>query len=177
MTTATITNDNPRIYVACLASYNASQLHGVWIDAAQNVDDIQNAIDEMLHQSPVPNAEEWAIHDVENFNGIHLDEYENLETVTNLACFIEEHGEAFAFYYEIFGDDNINNFEERYLGCHTSQEEFVYEYLEDTGALESINKAGLQTCYIDFEKITRDWFMTDFISEEGNDGVHVYWNY
>ena len=40
----------PRIYVADLASYNAGRLHGVWIDAAQDLDRV--ALD--LHASAAP---------------------------------------------------------------------------------------------------------------------------
>ncbi len=55
-------SDGPRIYVACLAAYNNGHLHGRWIDAAQDAEDIQSEISEMLSASPIPNAEEWAIH-------------------------------------------------------------------------------------------------------------------
>ena len=35
---------NPRIYVACLAAYNAGYLHGAWIDANQTADQIEDEI-------------------------------------------------------------------------------------------------------------------------------------
>jgi len=38
MCTAT---DTPRIYVACLAAYNAGKLHGEWIDADQDAEAIR----------------------------------------------------------------------------------------------------------------------------------------
>jgi len=66
--------DTPRIYVACLAAYNGGTLHGEWIDADQSADDIGEAIKQMLSRSPEPCAEEWAIHDHENFQGIELGE-------------------------------------------------------------------------------------------------------
>ncbi|WP_355586170.1 antirestriction protein ArdA [Xanthomonas cannabis] len=47
----------PRIYVACLASYNAGVLHGRWIDLGFLVyDDVSAEIAEMLRQSPHPNV-------------------------------------------------------------------------------------------------------------------------
>ena len=54
------------IYAACLASYNAGRLHGVWIDATQDVDHTDADIRVMLSESFEPDAEEWAIHDYEN---------------------------------------------------------------------------------------------------------------
>lgn len=39
---------NPKIYVACLAAYNNGILHGRWIDADQDADEIRAGIAEML---------------------------------------------------------------------------------------------------------------------------------
>ena len=47
----------PRIYVACLASYNAGRLHGLWIDATDDVDAMQAEINRMLAASPEPNVQ------------------------------------------------------------------------------------------------------------------------
>ena len=41
------------IYVADQAAYNAGHLHGVWIDATLELDDIQGQVDAMLAASPV----------------------------------------------------------------------------------------------------------------------------
>ena len=51
----------PRIYVACLAAYNSGILHGRWIRAT-TPDEIKAEVRAMLAESPVPQAEEWAIH-------------------------------------------------------------------------------------------------------------------
>lgn len=45
-----------RIYVACLASYNAGRLHGAWIDASEDVSEMQKAINDILRTSPYPNV-------------------------------------------------------------------------------------------------------------------------
>ena len=82
-----------RIYVACLAAYNNGKLHGAWIDATQDLDDIQDQINQMLADSPEPDAEEYAIHDYEGFDGYGLSEYEGIQSVHEIACFIEEHPE------------------------------------------------------------------------------------
>ena len=52
MTATSLTDTSPRIYVACLASYNNAKLHGTWIDADQDEDSIQDEIKHMLAQSP-----------------------------------------------------------------------------------------------------------------------------
>ncbi len=80
-----------RIYVANLAAYNNGNLHVVWIDATQDLDDIQGQINTMLSESPEGFAEEYAIHDYEGFGGYSVSEYEGIQTLHEIACFIEEH--------------------------------------------------------------------------------------
>jgi len=69
-----ISDSNPRIYVACLAAYNKGYLHGVWIDADQDADQIRGEIAAMLACSPVEDAEEYAIHDYEGFESVSISE-------------------------------------------------------------------------------------------------------
>lgn len=40
------------IYVACLAAYNGGSLHGEWIEASSDVDEMSEAVEEMLATSP-----------------------------------------------------------------------------------------------------------------------------
>ena len=47
-----------RIYVACLASYNAGILHGEWIEATADADELKARVQAMLDRSPEPYAEE-----------------------------------------------------------------------------------------------------------------------
>jgi len=58
--------------------YNNGKLHGRWIDATQGESAIRDEIQEMLSESPEPNAEEWAIHDYEGFGQIRLSESEDI---------------------------------------------------------------------------------------------------
>ena len=44
---------NPRIYVACLAAYNNGYLHGAWIDADQDTDEIRAEVAAMLLSCPL----------------------------------------------------------------------------------------------------------------------------
>jgi antirestriction protein len=50
-----------RIYAACLSSYNNGCLHGAWIDAEQDADSVNAAINKMLKASPYPNVtrQDW----------------------------------------------------------------------------------------------------------------------
>lgn len=84
----------PRIYVACLAAYNNGILHGAWI-AASEAWSMWEATRDMLAKSPIPDAEEWAIHDYEGFASVRISEYASFERVAELAAFIKEHGDLF----------------------------------------------------------------------------------
>jgi len=76
----------PEIYVADLEVYN----NGEWIDAAQDVEDIEEEIKKMLKES---GSEEWEIHDSEGFGDIDVHGM-SLDEVSRLAKGIEEYGEA-----------------------------------------------------------------------------------
>ncbi len=176
--------DTPRIYVACLAAYNNGFLHGAWIDADQDAEDIRKEVREMLKTSPAWKigdiCEEWAIHDYEGFEGIRLSEWESFETVSALAQAIAEHGEAFAAYYSTvtYGDsvaDTVARFEEDYRGTYDSEKDFVMECLDERETLDAWEAAGMNLGYIDFEAIARDWFINDYFSVKApNHQIYVF---
>lgn len=106
-----------RIYVSCLASYNAGILHGDWIDLdGKNRDEIQEEIDLILGMSPEEDAEEWAIHDLEGFGDYSVGECEDLETLVALSEGVAEHGEAFLAWYDFSGTLDTGSFEDAYQG-------------------------------------------------------------
>ena len=167
---------SPRIYVACLAAYNNGKLHGRWIDAAQDPDDIGAEIEDMLAASPEPDAEEWAIHDYEGFRGIELSEYEDLETVAKLASLITEHGDLAAGVYAHAGtvEETARLIEDCYQGAWSSLEAWGEDYLEQTGQLDSLPE-NLR-CYFDCAAFARDCELGgDIFTIETPDGqVHVF---
>lgn len=176
------THTSPRIYVACLASYNAGHLFGRWIDAGQTAEEIAGEVSRLLADSPVPNAEEWAIHDYEGFEGYNLSEYTSFEVVAALAAAIEEHGEAFPLYAEHVGDrfntaadveDTVQGFEEAYCGEWRSEEEYAYNLVDELGYLQ--DASAMIEAYFDYAAFARDLFMGDYFSERASGGmVHVF---
>lgn len=80
-----------QIYVACLSSYNNGHLHGAWIDASSDVEDMQEGVNNMLAASPMQGktvVEEWAIHDHEM--PVDVSEYCGLQHIADIATFFEE---------------------------------------------------------------------------------------
>ena len=163
-----------KIYVADLSAYNNGDLHGKWIDANQDSDDIMNEIQEMLSKSPEPGAEEWAIHDFDGFWHVSIDEHEHIEDVASLAQGIEKHGEAFTAYIAHIGAnyDDIPGFEDSFHGLWDSEVEYA-EQLFDDCYIHDIPE-NLRH-YIDFEAFSRDLFLDGYYSiDSESGGVFVF---
>jgi antirestriction protein len=164
-----------KIYVACLAAYNNGILHGRWIDAMQGEDHIWESIKAMLAESPIPGAEEHAIHDHEGFEGLSISEYEGIENICALADFIAEHGELGARLLEHFGDtgEAREAIEDHYAGEYKSLADFAQEITEETTQIPQ----SLQY-YIDWERMARDLAINDVLTIETSfECVHVFWRH
>lgn len=165
----------PQIYVACLAAYNAGYLHGRWIDATQGLEGIQAEIQEILESSPIPGAEEWAIHDHEGFGRSVVGEYTGIPEVAAMAEFIEENPEICPLLLEHYsGDlDQAREALENYLGCYESLTDYARELTEECTQIPD-NLAF----YIDYEAMARDMELNgDVMSlETGFEEVHIFLN-
>lgn len=166
-----------QIYVACLAAYNNGILHGRWIDATQDIDDLQNEINQILESSPIEDAEEWAIHDYEGFCGYSISEYEGLKSVHEIASFITEHGEIAGDLLNHFGgsiEDARKAMKEGYQGCHSSLADYAQDLTEQTSEVPKHLEF-----YIDYERMGRDmeWSGDIFTIETAHDEVHIFWSH
>lgn len=172
----TATQDQPRIYVACLAAYNSGILHGEWIDIEDDIDETWNRIRNVLASSPIPNAEEWAIHDFEGFGGIRLSEWESIERVHELAEFMQEHGEVGTLALDHYcGDiEDATRALENYMGCYSSIADYAQEITESCTEIPE----HLQF-YIDYERMGRDMDMGGEIvtMQTRFDEVHIFLNH
>lgn len=137
----------PRIYVASLSDYNAGILHGEWIDATDDLETMQVELDDMLASSAMLSrygevAEEWAIHDYEGFGVLQLSEHESLETISRIGDGIITHGEAFAAWADHVGSDpdELERFEDCFLGEWESIEAFAESMIDDYGIMDDIEK-------------------------------------
>jgi antirestriction protein len=169
--------ETPKIYVACLSSYNGGRLHGAWIDCDQDSDEIMAEIKAMLSRSPMneegEECEEWAIHSYEGFLGVEISEHEGIERVVEIAQALEEHGEAMAAFLEHYSFEDIDDFEERYQGSYESEQAFTEEHYSEL--IDKVEEAGLQSIYIDFETLTRDLFISGFTGiREGYEALHIF---
>ena len=173
--------DQPRIYVASLTDYNAGVLHGTWIDATNDVDGMQYEINKMLAGSPSGNAEEFAIHDYDNFGTYRVDEYDSLGWIAKIAAGIHEHSLAFAAWADQcdHDEDTLDRFEDAYLGDWTSVEDYAENLLDDTGILTELDNAIPDTLrpYVDIDiaGFARDLELSgDITSVDHPGGVWIF---
>lgn len=169
----------PRIYVACLASYNNGILHGLWIDAHQTADELRCDIAAMLESSPMVGAEEWAIDDYDGFAGFEPHEYEDLDVVSRVANGVATYGEAFSAYVGWAGtsEEAIGNFCSHYTGSYESATAWAKEVADEHGFGQQIETHidPLIRPYVSFNHVAfvrdmgREWHIID-----GQDGTHVF---
>lgn len=150
----------PRIYVACLSAYNAGNLHGAWIDC-DGTEDIGARITEMLAASPDPMAEEWEIHDYENWQGLdprrvgdidNLAEWgEALEDCEYLGEFLSHVGT------EYFSDpgEAIEEYREAIYGVYDDRADFAADHAETMG----LDAPDWLQGYIDWDGLGRQHLM------------------
>ncbi len=172
---ASCPSERPRLYVACLAAYNAGLLHGRWIDVT-TPDELWAQVSAMLRESPVEGAEEHAIHDYEGFEGAPVSEYASFEDVCALAEFIAEHGALGAKVYRHVDEEldlAIAAFDD-YAGEYKDAAHFAEEFTRESGT--QIPEA-LQY-YIDWEAMARDLVLNGeiFVIETGFDEAHIFWS-
>lgn len=169
------TTDTPRIYVACLASYNAGVLHGKWIDAT-DADEIREAIQNMLSESREPIAEEYAIHDYEGFGSLRLSEFEDIDQVCKLGAMIQEHGAAFAAHADNVGIDHATeeSFQDAYCGEWDSERAYAENLFDELYLHEVPDHIA---AYIDYDAYARDLFINDNYSVGSPEGVYVFYNH
>lgn len=174
--------NTPKIYVACLASYNAGILHGEWVDLF-DCDDLNESVQSMLRKSPVSDAEEYAIHDHE-FCG-SLSEYAGLDTVEALKEAFEK-AESESVDWDLFCQfcehkgheieaDAVEKFNEAYAGAADSLVDWCHGFLDDTGQLEAIPE-NLRY-YFDYEAFARDMEIGDVFTIRHECETHVFWNH
>ncbi len=173
-------NATPRIYVASLADYNAGRLHGRWIEANQPIECIREQVTAMLRESRELVAEEWAIHDYENFAGLRLSEFEDLQCVAEVARLMGEHGPVFAGLVSHIGgasdfEEARRWMEEGYRGAFDSLAEYAEETVTDCFADHLNQLPDFIRYHIDFQGIGEDFEMSgDIFTISCGGRLHVF---
>ena len=162
----------PQIYVACLAAYNNGHLYGKWITPKADRDELEAQIKEILKFSPVAGAEEWAIHDYDDFP--NLGEYPDLDKLIQVQEAIDKHGKHVVHaFLENWSVEDLDHIEDAYYGEYDSFSEFAQQLAEDT--IEGLNDNSALSRYFDWNAWERD-LEYDFHEGEGENGTSIIFN-
>ncbi len=170
-------NDQPQIHVVCLAAYNNGRLHGAWIDATQEVEEISKQIATMLSKSPEPSAEEYAIHGDAGFYNVRIEEYDSIKDVHEKAMFILEHGELGAELSSYYGgdlEDAKKALDENYQGEYESELDYATAFFDEC-YLDTVPENV--RFYIDYESFKTDIFIDDCFSIEVGGKSHIFFRH
>jgi antirestriction protein len=173
---------SPEVWVGSLADYTAGYLHGGWLDATSDPEELAAAVQFILRNSHEPDAEEYGIFDYDGFGEVTslLGEYPSLKTVSRIAQGIFEHGHAYAAWAAYVGPEHheqLERFEDHYLGEWESLEAYAQELLEESEAYRVIDEAPewlRPYLSIDVEDYARDLGYELHVVEKPDGGVWVF---
>ena len=181
ITSSIPTHDGPAIYVACLASYNRGILYGAWISLewCEDTDEISQAIQEILNGSPVPDAEEYAIHDSQSLpEFLSSQEWPDLEDLNTFAEVSANVDDREPYVMACDNESRIlteDEFRECYYGHHSSPAHFVQEWYEDTGMLSEVPDHLIY--HINWDSIWNDMDCSGWRAEYANGGYYIFSDY
>lgn len=133
----------PRVYVADLASQAHGIRHGRWIDASQEVDELDAAVAAMLDHSPTNQPRVWAVAATAEFGGLDLHGFTDTTLIAELAHGVAEHGAAYATWVGMVGmedRDQLSRFEDFYIGSYDNPEAWACEVADDLSWPEQLDR-------------------------------------
>jgi len=164
--------DTMRFYAACLSSYNAGKLHGVWIEASEDEDDMNEQIQAMLEKS---GGEEWEIDDHEGFP-FKPDGVSHIAAMAGFLADADDDGRRDAAFaalrYHCGRISEAKDMLETYQGVYDSKEKWGEEaFFENFEVPEHLST------YIDTEQWVIDLDCNGELHElPAKDGqVHIFW--
>jgi antirestriction protein len=174
--TKAVSSLKPEVYIVDLAAYTNGLDNSGWFDATLEPLELKHRIDEMIGRSPIPEAQDWAVHDGRDMYDL-VREFSSVEQISTIGKFLDRYGDLggkVADYYCCTCIDNLGDaidaLEERYLGCYRSLTDYVEEYCKE---MYQIPKA--LSGYINWERIAHDLECGDRIfTIQVGDNVHVF---
>ena len=158
-----------KFYAADLAAYNSGRLHGVWIDATSDADEMQESVDKMLAASPCgDDAGEWLVHDYDDeLKAIsHLGETSDLGAIAEIMDAVEQiendhDGRLLPILIGWLADTCADPLEwkdkldDAYAGEWSDPEDYAADMAESCGFLDGGDRNPVLR-YVDFKAMARD---------------------
>lgn len=175
MTAMTATDTTPRVWIGCLACYNAGRLVGDWHDAS-DADEVTTAD---VHGRDSSHDELWCF-DLENIPVRREMSPSEAAEWGRVFYEVDEHQRA-ALYAWVAGGDYVSegagglpsasDFEERYAGHWDSFDDYARQLADDIGLLSDVPE-GIAS-YFDWQSWTRD-LKFDYTVVDADSGVYVF---
>ena len=159
---------NPSVYCGTYGKYNEGSIEGQWIDLStfDDFDDFYNYCCAIHADEEDP---ELMFQDYECFPEEYYDECLGRDDFDKIQKYIElcdsNKQEAVDAWLSITCGDDIDKFEEAYMGEWDSEEAFAESLADDCGYLSQIPE-NLRY-YFDFSAFARDLFAYDYDYEDG----------
>jgi antirestriction protein len=147
---STHATETPRVWIGCLASYNAGRLIGEWVDAT-DVDEMYECRDRVAAaawkaavecgDAPIyfGPPEEFFLADNEGF-GFNPGEYPDWGALATVGALVEQHGSAFRAFLSWIDEDPLSiadeledRFGEAYCGEADSEQDAAREMVSELG--------------------------------------------
>jgi len=147
-----------KIYIACLAAYNSGYLHGKWIYVSGDSEEMEKEAQKVIKTSPVPDAEEWAIHDYDEFP--NMGEYVSLEKIAIIADIIESSDLDAAVVKAVIDEfssdmDAAQRALEDNRGVWDSFQDYADDFADEMMACHNCGNGEWIKQYFDYEKYAR----------------------
>ncbi len=171
----------PRVYIACLSSYNNGDLHGDWINL-DGSEEISRRISLILDSSQTPEAEEYAIHDHEYCGSIY--EYSGIDELKQIAkAYQAAQSEGIEWadlvaYCEYQSEDlspeAVTSYQERFAGSACSLQEWCESFLEESSQFDECSDTLRR--YFNIEAYARDMEINDVFTIDRPGETLVFWH-
>jgi antirestriction protein len=159
-------SDNPAVYCGTYGKYNSGSLEGMWIDLTTFFD-YDDFIEFCYNLHADEEDPELMFQDYENFprelyseSCFNEDEFDTIIKYANLSD-----RDAVDAFISCFCVDELDNFEEYYVGYFDSEEDFARHIVEECYDLDKM--LGSLSSYFDYSSFADDLFMCDYFFDNG----------
>ena len=159
-------SDNPAVYCGTYGKYNSGSLEGMWIDLTTFFD-YDDFIEFCYNLHADEEDPELMFQDYENFprelyseSCFDEDEFDTIIKYAN-----HSDRDAVDAFISCFSVDELDNFEEYYVGYFDSEEDFARHIVDECYDLDKM--VGSLSSYFDYSSFADDLFMCDYFFDNG----------
>lgn len=161
-------SDSPALYCGTYGKYNSGNLSGMWVDVS-TFDDYEDFVNFCLAIHADEEDPELMFQDYESFpkkwyNESRFDE-DSFEAVREYSDLCDKYSTDAVDAFIDWGCEELEHFEDCYVGEYDSEEDFAREIVNECYDLE--NMMGDLANYFDYDAYARDLFMCDYYYDNG----------